>query len=93
MKGPKPLQSSFPHKPPVLGFAGPFALRGAKSRRRTNPVPSQAKHFWAGLGPLGRSPRRPATARDVPALRDDVSAPVRAGGGVGLLGQEAQRLR
>lgn len=31
----------------------------------------------------GRSSRRPETARDVPALRDDVSAPARAGGGVG----------
>lgn len=79
----------------VLAFACPFALRGGRSApKRNHPASSLTQQDWAGgIGSSGTLPRPPGTALDVPALRDDVSAPARARGGVGAAGLEALTLR
>lgn len=94
MKDPKPLHSSRPHKAPALGFAGPFALHGAKCRRRANPGPSQAPRT-EGRGSARRgAPPAALRLREMGPPRAMTSArPCALGVGWDPLGQEAPRLR
>nr|XP_058911544.1 AN1-type zinc finger protein 2B isoform X4 [Kogia breviceps] len=72
----------------------PFRPSWRNARAQRKPSSSQPNTTGgAGLDSSGTFPHPSGTARDVPALRDDVSAPARARGGVGAAGREALTLR